>query len=187
MKRCTKCGLDLPVTAFSKDRTKRDGLYSSCKNCHRPLYAANAERLREYNRRWYAENRELGIALTRDWMARHPERAYGNANRWKSENKERVREYKRGRSAEDVHRRRARLLGNGGSYTTDEWEALCTVFGDRCLACGSTGPLTVDHVVPLAVGGTNYIDNLQPLCGPCNSAKGTRTIDYRQGYCPCVA
>lgn len=35
-------------------------------------------------------------------------------------------------------------------------------------------PLTVDHVVPLARGGTNDLANLQVLCKRCNSAKGAR-------------
>jgi 5-methylcytosine-specific restriction endonuclease McrA len=34
-------------------------------------------------------------------------------------------------------------------------------------------------VVPVSAGGANTIDNIQPLCGPCNSAKHTQTIDYR--------
>jgi 5-methylcytosine-specific restriction endonuclease McrA len=27
-------------------------------------------------------------------------------------------------------------------------------------------------------GGTNFIENIQPLCGDCNMKKYTRTIDY---------
>ena len=33
--------------------------------------------------------------------------------------------------------------------------------------------LTVDHIVPRAKGGTDHLDNLQLLCGACNSTKGT--------------
>ena len=35
--------------------------------------------------------------------------------------------------------------------------------------------MTVDHVVPRAGGGTDHLDNLQLLCGACNSLKGTRS------------
>ena len=49
----------------------------------------------------------------------------------------------------------------------------------RCLACGIDGALTIDHVIPVSKGGPNTADNVQPLCGPCNSSKGTNTIDYR--------
>ena len=39
--------------------------------------------------------------------------------------------------------------------------------------------LTVDQVVPLTKEGGNGIENIQPLCGPCNSRKRDRTIDFR--------
>jgi 5-methylcytosine-specific restriction endonuclease McrA len=29
----------------------------------------------------------------------------------------------------------------------------------------------VDHIIELAAGGTNTIDNVQPLCKPCHQAK----------------
>jgi 5-methylcytosine-specific restriction endonuclease McrA len=53
---------------------------------------------------------------------------------------------------------------------------------NRCLACSSPWDLTLDHILPLYLGGTNDEDNLQTLCGSCNSAvKGSRVIDYRGG------
>lgn len=47
--------------------------------------------------------------------------------------------------------------------------------GWECQNCGSHRDLTVDHIVPLAKGGTNDMFNLQTLCGTCNSSKGART------------
>ena len=37
---------------------------------------------------------------------------------------------------------------------------------------------TVDHVVPRSRGGTDHLDNLQLLCGACNSLKGDRPQEY---------
>lgn len=47
--------------------------------------------------------------------------------------------------------------------------------GLKCVTCGSTDALTVDHIVPHVLGGSDDIDNLQTLCQPCNSRKGART------------
>lgn len=40
-----------------------------------------------------------------------------------------------------------------------------------CSWCGTTADLTVDHIVPLVLGGTNELDNLRVLCRSCNSAR----------------
>jgi Homing endonuclease associated repeat/HNH endonuclease len=41
-----------------------------------------------------------------------------------------------------------------------------------CRLCKATGvPLEVDHIVPVAQGGTDALDNLQALCVPCNRGK----------------
>jgi 5-methylcytosine-specific restriction protein A len=39
--------------------------------------------------------------------------------------------------------------------------------------CRSTEDLTGDHIVPLSMGGTNTLENVQVLCRSCNSRKGT--------------
>ena len=44
--------------------------------------------------------------------------------------------------------------------------------GYECLVCRAREGLEVDHIVPLARGGTNDLDNLQTLCGRCNRKKG---------------
>lgn len=53
----------------------------------------------------------------------------------------------------------------------------------RCFQCGATPKdngvkLVVDHKVPQSWGGTNDVENLQPLCEDCNAGKR----DYFQTY-----
>ena len=40
-----------------------------------------------------------------------------------------------------------------------------------CSSCGSTEYLEIDHIIPLARGGSNELDNLQILCRSCNRRK----------------
>jgi hypothetical protein len=45
--------------------------------------------------------------------------------------------------------------------------------GGACVYCGATDDLTIDHVTPRIIGGTNDPENLVTACRPCNSSKGT--------------
>jgi len=47
-------------------------------------------------------------------------------------------------------------------------------YGKQCFACGSDGPLEIDHIHPRSHGGTAAFRNLQPLCRQCGQAKGDR-------------
>lgn len=66
----------------------------------------------------------------------------------------------------------------GPHFTGSEWLALVEASRGRCLRCGERDP-TVDHVIPLCLGGTNTIENVQVLCEMCNSSKGSDSTDYR--------
>jgi 5-methylcytosine-specific restriction endonuclease McrA len=63
-----------------------------------------------------------------------------------------------------------------------KWGEIKMFYGHQCLDCKRYEPeiiLTLDHVVPLSQGGKDSPENIQPLCGVCNQAKGNRTVDYR--------
>lgn len=67
-----------------------------------------------------------------------------------------------------------------GGHTAKEWRALVTEFDWRCVRCERKGGrLSKDHIVPLFLGGTDDIANLQPLCRRCNSSKGEETTDWK--------
>lgn len=79
-------------------------------------------------------------------------------------------------------RRRARKRQSGSTHTIQQWEELKLFYGFMCLCCKLREPeikLTEDHIVPLSMGGSNDILNIQPLCLSCNVRKYTKTIDYR--------
>ena len=71
-------------------------------------------------------------------------------------------------------------LGQVPPYRTQKH----TLFGKQeglCAGCQILFPfrnLTVDHIVPQSRGGTDHLENLQLLCGACNSLKGDRPQEY---------
>ncbi|TMC42200.1 MAG: HNH endonuclease [Chloroflexi bacterium] len=74
-------------------------------------------------------------------------------------------------------RRRSRELAAEGNHTTEQWLALLQTYGYRCTYCGADGSLEPDHRIPLARGGTNYIENIVPACRRCNTRKRLLTED----------
>jgi hypothetical protein len=63
--------------------------------------------------------------------------------------------------------------------TPAEKAAFFRRYDRRCLACGRRASLQIDHVQSLADGGDDTLANAQPLSGPCNQRKGSRSIDFR--------
>jgi 5-methylcytosine-specific restriction endonuclease McrA len=100
-----------------------------------------------------------------------------NLKRWRRENP--------ARTAAQRDRRRALKMGADGEYTAEQFLALCRRYRNASLSCGSSDkPLTPDHIVPLTLGGSNRITNIQPLCRRCNSRKNVKVVDYRPDAVP---
>lgn len=148
-----------------------------------PDLVRNRARLYRINNLDKCRERELRFKRNK------PEKQYEYHRRYCQANPEKFRRYARNyrlanpdKSKTAKARRRTRERGNGGSFSVAEWHDLCAQYDGRCLRCGRQEPeikLTVDHVLPVDLGGTSNIDNIQPLCRWCNSAKSNRHIDYR--------
>ena len=73
------------------------------------------------------------------------------------------------RCVKQMNEQQQRRRGN-----TTEWRKLrlaCfRVWGSTCMYCGDRAT-EVDHIQELAAGGTNTIDNVQPLCKACHRHK----------------
>lgn len=86
-----------------------------------------------------------------------------------------------------VKNKRNRLLRSKspntiGNHTYGEWETVKAQFNWTCPRCLKSEPevsLTRDHIVPLSKGGSDNIENIQPLCLKCNLWKYTKIINFK--------
>jgi 5-methylcytosine-specific restriction endonuclease McrA len=88
------------------------------------------------------------------------------------------RQYKSDSSGDRVKRYRDRRRAAGLPALADYTKFRADITerdGERCVYCDATTSLVVDHMVPIALGGTDAIDNLALACKPCNSGKAGRT------------
>src|SRR3990167_1483168 len=70
---------------------------------------------------------------------------------------------------------RAKRMGIKGHISRLKWEKKLARFQYRCAFCFARPErLTLDHKVPLSLGGQHNIKNVQPLCEYCNKLKGNR-------------
>ena len=93
---CRKCGQELPLSEFAKNKTCELGYSYTCKQCKREYYrryrAANPEKCRERNRKYHAANLEKERERHRKWDAANPEKARERSRKWREANLEKHRE-----------------------------------------------------------------------------------------------
>lgn len=189
-KRCTKCAALKPIGEFPLHGT---GTAAECRRCK--AARQNKHGAERFDARKAQEERAArGVRLCPRCQQERPIDQFGAYRKRPSalgaycrtcngeihaEYRQRHHEKLRARAFEHVHRKRA---GGVGTVTFAEFQAVCAKYDNRCLRCGATDrQLVVDHIVPLSKGGANSIDNIQPLCHPCNLSKKQKSTDYRPG------
>lgn len=145
-----------------KRQTSNRTCVECARNAHRKWVEPRRERERLRYQKWRSENLELAREGSRKVAAR-----------WVKENKE--------RHAANVRTRKARKRNAEGSHTHKDIERILKMQRHKCAWCGICirSEYHVDHIMPLALGGSNWPSNLQCLCPTCNLSKRAKDpIDF---------
>lgn len=146
------------------------------------------ERMRLYRRVVYANNSAAIKAKSADWYYANHDAARAQRKLYRDSTKEAIRrrdkEYQKSNRpicAAAARRYRARKRGANGSHTAAEIVALLKAQRYRCAGCSTSIKIGhhADHILPLKLGGSNSISNIQMLCKSCNCSKGAKDpIDW---------
>ncbi len=191
LKTCTKCGKTKQADEFYKRCRAKDGLRCQCKACdaaHKKAYnaehkednaarckayrathaeeiaaycAAHAEEITARSRIYRAEHADKVAAYGRVYCAEHADEVAARMREWRQANPEKKAAYK--------HRRRA--LQRAATVEDFDIGEVWERDNYTCVYCGETQNLSVDHIKPLAKGGSHSPDNLCVACISCNSSK----------------
>lgn len=197
---CKHCNIEKPISEFHRNTSSKDGIGSKCKQCQKihfsKWYAINKKKVIESSAVWAAENIEKRRLSRAKWESENQEKVRIRKLNWATNNKDKMcvasAKY-RSENPEKVklslkiwrdmnqevcrihyQNRRARKLMNGGVLSADIEQRLLSLQRGRC-ACGCKQPLGddyhLDHIMPLALGGSNTDDNIQLLRSKCNLQK----------------
>lgn len=195
---CIICG--------SKFEAKRDTAKYCSKKCYRKA-DNSTDRAKKAREEYYYKNKEKVLKKSKErrnkytkermqeikrqrhqYYLDNKDKILSNNKKWKLNNddyKEYCKNYTKKYNASDdgkiknrmrVHKRRTILE----TLEEIDYKALKDKFdklGNKCVMCGSEENITIDHIIPITKGGTNDIDNLQPLCKSCNSSKRDKTME----------
>lgn len=135
-------------------------------------YLQNREKAKAYARAKRSQDVEAAIERAREWRRKFPEKASQSTKSWQERNKDKVAVYKQNRRCKTVD-----------TLSPELRSKLFTLQRGKCACCGL--PLGknyhMDHILPLALGGTNTDDNIQLLRQVCNNQKYKKhPVDFMQ-------
>jgi 5-methylcytosine-specific restriction endonuclease McrA len=181
-KPCKKCG----STEFYANR--------NCKPCTinrvEKWSRENKERQLASINKWREENKDKVRATSRKHNKKYSQKYEAVSAQWAIENQDKRiqagREWRKNNPASAraiKQRRRARLIGVGGSFNSEDIKKLMSLQKYRCVVCeaGIAEKYHIDHIMPIALGGSNDAWNLQLLCPKCNQQKSARhPVEFMQ-------
>lgn len=74
------------------------------------------------------------------------------------------------------NRRATKKLNHSCKYTLEQVNQRFQLFDGLCAYCSSIAE-SIDHVIPISMGGSDVLGNLLPSCQSCNSSKNSRNLE----------
>ena len=170
---CSKCGVEKLLGEFHKAKGYRGGYHTFCKACIRiknqTYYQTHKKKMSESHSIYQKGNSGLVNKLNR--------KHYKNNKKQILEKHRKYRLTDAGKLADrrGKHKRRALMKELKNDITLNQWNKILDAQHNQCNIChkafNKKSCATMDHIIPLSSGGDLIFENVQALCGSCNSVK----------------
>jgi len=191
-KQCSKCIKVKSTDRFKKDKQKKDGLDSSCKDCRHTYYKDNQERILKNAASYYVNNKSEISKRIKKYHQYNRGSILEQRKQYRIDNKTTIKESNRkyyeknpGVRRAQSRRRWAKKRNINECYTPEDEITTLTAFDNKCFKCSSAKDLCVDHHRPLSKGHALTPDNAVILCRVCNSSKGAKPPEEFYGIKIC--
>jgi 5-methylcytosine-specific restriction endonuclease McrA len=135
----------------------------------------NNEILKERRKRYYENNKDHHKEIVRNYRNANLELCKSRVRVWSKENPEVRRAL--------ANKYRTRKINAQGIHTKNDIKSLFLLQQGKCACCkiNINKNYHIDHIIPLAKGGSNDKFNIQLLCPTCNLQKGVKhPIEFMQ-------
>ena len=92
-KECGICHEIKPVSEFSKDKSKTDGLVTKCKKCHKKYCKDNAEKIKEQRKQYRKDNAKKVKERQKQYYENNAEKVKERQKQYYENNAEKIKEY----------------------------------------------------------------------------------------------
>jgi 5-methylcytosine-specific restriction endonuclease McrA len=199
IRKCKTCGLEKPLLGGFRSRTYPTGktfFDHDCRDCKlaatKKWYEANKERVAVKNKEKYDLNREEILKYRKihskdpDFIKSREKWYEANADEIRAKARVKSRRWRAANPEESYLRSKVRKLKikkiKVEKITKKQIDDLFSRQFGKCAICGEKlKEYHIDHIIPLAKGGSHEIKNLQLLHPKCNMSKQARDpIDHMQ-------
>ena len=151
--------------------------------------AEQRERTRVKMAKWRDANPERAKAASDRSRKKDPEKRKASVKKWREKNKERHAAYQKKYQVENlelfrIHAQNRRALHLGSKLSKGLMAKLMALQKGKCACCHiglKEVKVHMDHIMPLALGGSNDDSNIQLLCQGCNQVKHAKhPVEFMQ-------